>query len=63
MPKIQASDGRAWKVAYRYGISEQTVWTWRKLDSVHNRSHTAHRLQTTLTPAHDSVEWCCEGPC
>ncbi len=42
-------------VAERYGISEQTVWKWRKRDSVHDRSHTAHRLQTTLTPAQEAV--------
>ena len=26
-------------VAERYGISEQTVWRWRKRDSVQDRSH------------------------
>ena len=48
---IQASPEPAWMVAERYGISEQTVWKWRKRDSVHDRSHTPHRLQTVLTPA------------
>lgn len=52
---IQASNEPAWMVAERYGISEQTVWKWRKRDSVHDRSHTAHRLQTTLTPAQEAV--------
>jgi len=52
---IQASTEPAWMVAERYGISEQTVWKWRKRDSVHDRSHTAHRLQTTLTPAQEAV--------
>ena len=42
-------------VAERHGISKQTVWKWRKRDSVHDRSHTAHRLQTVLTPAHGAV--------
>lgn len=42
-------------VAERYGISEQTVWKWRNRDSVHDRSHTVHRLQTTLTPAQEAV--------
>jgi hypothetical protein len=42
-------------VAERYGISEQTVWKWRKRDSVQDRSHTPHRLQTTLTPAQEAV--------
>ena len=52
---IQASDDPAWMVAERYGISEQTVWKWRKRDSVQDRSHTPHRLQTTLTPAQEAV--------
>ncbi len=39
----------------RRGISEQTVWKWRKRDSVHDRSHTAHRLQSTLTPVQEAV--------
>ena len=52
---IQASDEPAWMVAERYGISEQTVWKWRKRDSVQDRSHTAHRLRTTLTPAQEAV--------
>ncbi len=52
---IQASTEPAWKVAERYGISEQTVWKWRSRDSVEDRSHTPHRLQTTLTPAQEAV--------
>jgi len=52
---IQASTEPAWRVAERYGISMQTVWKWRSRDSVHDRSHTAHRLQTTLTPAQEAV--------
>lgn len=42
-------------VAERYGISEQTVWKWRNRDDVHDRSHTPHKLQTTLTPAQEAV--------
>ncbi len=52
---IQASTEPAWMLAKRHGISEQTVWKWRKRDGVHDRSHTAHRLQTTLTPAQEAV--------
>jgi transposase-like protein len=54
---IQASDEPAWKVAERYGISGQTVWKWRNRDSTEDRSHTPHRLQTTLTPAQDAGRW------
>jgi transposase InsO family protein len=53
--EIQASTEAAWIVGERYGISEQTVWKWRKRDSVLDRSHTPHRLQTTLTPAQEAV--------
>ena len=52
---IQASTEPAWVVAERYGISEQTVWKWRGRDSTEDRSHTPHRLQTTLTPAQEAV--------
>lgn len=52
---IQASADPAWMVAERYGISGQRVWKWRGRDDVHDRSHTPHRLQTTLTPAQEAV--------
>jgi transposase-like protein len=52
---IQASTEPAWMVAERYGVSGQTVWKWRNRDHVHDRSHTPHRLQTTLTPAQEAV--------
>jgi len=42
-------------LAERFGITEQTVCKWRKRDNVQDRSHTAHRLQTTLTPAQEAV--------
>ena len=53
--EIQASDEPAWVLAERFGTTEQTVWKWRKRGSVHDRSHTAHRLQTTLSPAQEAV--------
>jgi hypothetical protein len=53
--EIQASTEAAWIVGDRFGISEQTVWKWRKRDSVLDRSHTPHRLQTTLTPAQEVI--------
>ena len=52
---IKASADPAWMVGERYGISEQTVLKWRHRDSVEDRSHTPHRLQTTLSPAQESV--------
>jgi transposase InsO family protein len=52
---IQASDEPAWVLAERLRTTKQTVWKWRKRDSVNDRSHTAHRLQTTLTSAQEAV--------
>ena len=54
-PAIQASDEPAWVLAERHGTTEQTVWKWRKRDTVKDHSHTPHRLQTTLTPAQEAV--------
>ncbi len=56
MPKIAASTEPARVLALRHGITEQTVYKWKKRDSVQDRSHnTAHRLQTQLTPAQEVV--------
>jgi len=52
---IQASAEPASTLAERFGTTEQTVYKWRHRDSVHDRSHTPHRLQTTLTPAQEAV--------
>jgi len=38
-----------------FPTNEQTVYKWKHRDSVHDRSHTPHRLQTTLTPAQEAV--------
>ena len=52
---IQASDEPASALAERFGTTEQTVYKWKHRDSIHDRSHTPHRLQTTLTPAQEAV--------
>ncbi len=52
---IQARTAPAPVLAERFGITEQTVYKWRKRDSVEDRSHTPHRLQTMLTPAQEAV--------
>jgi hypothetical protein len=39
----------------RFGITGQTVYKRRKRDSVEDRSHTPHRLQTAPTPAQEAV--------
>ena len=53
--EIAASSESARVLAQRHGITEQTVYKWTKRDSVHDRSHTAHHLQTQLTPAQEIV--------
>ena len=53
--EIAASSESAKVLAQRHGITEQTVYKWKKRDSVLDRSHTAHRLQTRLTPAQEIV--------
>ena len=45
--EIQASDEPGWVLAERFGTSEQTVWKWRKRDSVHDRSWGAVRIIET----------------
>ena len=52
---IQASAEPASALAERFGTAEQTIYKWKHRDSVHDRSHTPHRLQTTLTPAQEAV--------
>ena len=52
---IQLSGEPAWVLAERFGTTEQTIYKWRHRDSTADRSHTPHRLQTTLTPAQEAV--------
>ncbi len=52
---IQASAEPASVLADRFGTTEQAIYKWRYRDTVHDRSHTPHRLQTTLTPAQEAV--------
>jgi len=42
-------------LAERFGTTEQTVYKWKHRDSVHDRSHSPHKLQTTLTSAQEAV--------
>ena len=52
---IQQSDKTYKSLAKQFGISIDTVRRWRKREEVHDRSHTAHQLQTTLTGAQEAV--------
>ena len=53
--EIAASNEPASVLAQRFGITEQTVYKWKKRSVFADRSHTAHRLQTVLTPAQETV--------
>lgn len=53
--EIAASDDTASVLARRHGITEQTVYKWKKRAVFGDRSHTAHRLQTVLTPAQEAL--------
>ena len=53
--EMAASTETAATLALRYGVSEGTVYKWKGRDSFHDASHTAHRLQTTLTPAQEHI--------
>ena len=53
--QIAASDEPVAVLADRFGVTPATVSKWKHRDSVQDRSHTAHRLQTTLTPAQEQI--------
>ena len=53
--RIARSEEPVAALALRLGVSEATVRKWRKRDSFEDRSHTAQRLHTTLTPAQEVV--------
>jgi transposase-like protein len=60
---IQASTEPASALAARFGTTEQTIYKWKHRDTVHDRSHSPHRLQTTLTPAQEAVAVGCVRRC
>ena len=53
--KIAASEEPAAVLAGRYGVTLDTIYRWRRRTSFEDRSHTAHRLATTLTSAQEAV--------
>ncbi|KQO16114.1 hypothetical protein ASF11_07750 [Acidovorax sp. Leaf76] len=53
--EIAASNETASVLAQRFGITEQTVYKWKNREVFGDRSHTAHHLQTVLTPAQETV--------
>ena len=53
--EIAASHDSASVLAQRFGITEQTVYKWKKRQVFSDRSHMAHHLQTVLTPAQEAI--------
>ena len=53
--QIQASTKPVREIAREFGVSEDTVRRWRSRDNVSDRSHTRHRLDTTLSEAQGAI--------
>ena len=52
---LQQSSATDQELAAQYGIGLGTVRKWRHRTSVHDASHTAHRLQTTLNAGQEEL--------
>ena len=52
---IQSSNLPVRRLARELGVSEDTIRRWKKRTDVEDRPHTAHRLQTNLTPFQEAV--------
>ncbi len=52
---IQGAVGSDYELAEQFHVSRNTVRKWRQRDSVADRSHTAHRLQTTLSAPQEEL--------
>lgn len=53
--QIQQSSASEYELAAQYGISRTTVQRWKGRDTVEDRSHTQHRLQTTLNAGQEEL--------
>ena len=53
--QIQQSSASEYELAAQYGISRTTVQRWKGRDTVEDRSHTPHRLQTTLNAGQEEL--------
>ncbi|MCY4473478.1 MAG: hypothetical protein OXC07_11780 [Kistimonas sp.] len=52
---IQSSPLPTSALAVELGVSKDTIRCWRRHNTVDDYSHTAHQLQTRLTPAQEIV--------
>ncbi len=53
--EIAASTDSVAELAKRYHVGEGTIRRWKCREVFHDASHTAHRLQTTLSPAQEAI--------
>ena len=53
--EIAASSKPVSKLARRDPVTAATIRKWPSRTDFQNRSHTAHHLQTTLTPAQETI--------
>ena len=53
--EIQRSDKPVRQLAQEFGVSEDTIRRWKRRKDTADGSHTAHRLQTTLSRAQEVV--------
>ena len=53
--QIFASSEPVAVLAERHSVTPATIYKWKRRDSFQDRSHTAHRLQTTLTPEQELI--------
>ena len=53
--QIQQSSATEGELAAQFSISRTTVQRWKRRDSVQDRSHTPHRLQTTLNAGQEEL--------
>jgi hypothetical protein len=55
---LQKATGSDYELAEQYSLTRQTVRKWRARDSVQDKSHTPHRLQTTLSAGQEELVVC-----
>ena len=53
--EIARSTEPAAVLAQRFNLTVPTVNKWKKRETFHDRSHTAHRLQTTLSSEQEEI--------
>ena len=53
--EIASSTAPAAVLAKRFNLTVPTVNKWKKRETFHDRSHTAHRLQTTLSSGQEEI--------